>query len=500
MLRFKLALIVPFALALVMLEACNGTGGSNGNPNVLFSTLIDDADGDGVADEQDGCPEDAAKSEPGQCGCGELDIDSDQDGVANCNDECPSNELKTVAGACGCSESDDDADEDGTPDCIDECPNNPEKTEAGDCGCTAADTDSDEDGTADCVDGCPDDAGKTSPGICGCGESDADEDDDGTPDCNDGCPSDPFKTAPGDCGCGFGEATSAGDGAPITFVVAFNDPDSQFTEYYEDIERTLLQASNDWAALLSAPTPVSIEIQLSFINHEVAAATAASMTSVFVRDNGDFLVFEQGVASEIRTGIDPNGDAPDAQVNLDIDSLINYYWFDPDPAARTEPVPQCEFNGGWQCYLDAYSILAHEMGHAFAYNGLRNAETGAIGEYGSTFDDQIEVINGSMFFVGPNALAVHGSNVPLADPAHLDLVTLMNPIIDWGVRNSISDLDAAILDDVGLPMAGTSSECTPSLPSVRSVQPTILGPKPEPRGCMNPNCPHNLKARLKMPK
>ncbi len=498
MFRFKFALVVPFVLTLVLFAACNGTGANGNDPNILFSTLLDDADNDGIADEQDGCPDDADKTEPGQCGCGESDADSDQDGVADCNDECPNNELKTEAGDCGCSEAEDDTDEDGTPDCVDECPNNADKTEAGDCGCTAADTDSDEDGTADCVDGCPDDAGKTSPGVCGCGESDADSDEDGTPDCNDGCPSDELKTSPGDCGCGFGDTNLIEGGASITFVVDFNDPDAEFTEYYEDIERNLLQASNDWAALLSAPSPVSIEIQLSFINHEVAAATAASMTSVFVRDNGDFLVFEQGVAAEIRTGIDPNGDTPDAQVNLDIDTMVNHYWFDPDPAARTEPIPDCEFVGGqFTCFLDAYSILAHEMGHAFAYNGLRDADTGEIGEFGSTFDDQINVIDGSMFFVGAEAVAVNGSNVPLADPAHLNLATLMNPIIDFGVRNSISDIDTAILDDVGIPMATQSNECAPSTPSVRSVHPMILGPKPEPRGCWNKNCPHTLKAKLR---
>ena len=46
-----------------------------------------DADGDGVCDDFDGCPEDANKSEPGNCGCGvpetdvfgDLDCDGDYD-------------------------------------------------------------------------------------------------------------------------------------------------------------------------------------------------------------------------------------------------------------------------------------------------------------------------------------------------------------------------------------------------------------------------------------
>jgi subtilisin-like proprotein convertase family protein len=66
-----------------------------------------DADSDGLGDACDGCPDDAAKSSPGQCGCGTPDTDGDGDGTADCNDQCP--------------DADDtlDADGNGTPDCLD---------------------------------------------------------------------------------------------------------------------------------------------------------------------------------------------------------------------------------------------------------------------------------------------------------------------------------------------------------------------------------------------
>jgi hypothetical protein len=48
-----------------------------------------DADGDGLPDWLDGCPEDPDKTEPGGCGCGVADADSDGDGVADCDDNCP---------------------------------------------------------------------------------------------------------------------------------------------------------------------------------------------------------------------------------------------------------------------------------------------------------------------------------------------------------------------------------------------------------------------------
>ena len=45
-----------------------------------------DSDGDGHGDACDDCPSDAAKTEPGQCGCGVRDLDSDADGTADCDD------------------------------------------------------------------------------------------------------------------------------------------------------------------------------------------------------------------------------------------------------------------------------------------------------------------------------------------------------------------------------------------------------------------------------
>ncbi len=48
-----------------------------------------DSDGDGVVDGEDGCPDDADKTEPGVCDCGTPDDDTDTDGVADCDDNCP---------------------------------------------------------------------------------------------------------------------------------------------------------------------------------------------------------------------------------------------------------------------------------------------------------------------------------------------------------------------------------------------------------------------------
>ncbi|MBP7933041.1 MAG: SUMF1/EgtB/PvdO family nonheme iron enzyme [Phycisphaerae bacterium] len=188
-----------------------------------------DTDGDGTPDCVDECPADPAKVAPGRCGCDVSDVDTDADGTPDCVDECPADPAKVAPGRCGCGVSEVDTDGDGTPDCgvsevdtdgdgtpdcVDECPADPAKTAPGQCGCNVPDVDTDADGTPDCADECPADPAKVAPGQCGCDVSDVDTDADGTPDCADECPADPAKVAPGRCGCDVSDVDTDADGTP----------------------------------------------------------------------------------------------------------------------------------------------------------------------------------------------------------------------------------------------------------------------------------------------
>jgi len=128
-------------------EDCQLAGGSAGD-----SPCTDDADGDGVADGCDGCPNNPDLITPGACGCDTTD--SDGDGVADGCDGCPNNPGLIAPGACGCDTTDSDGD--GTLNCLDACPNDPLKSQsAGVCGCGVPDVDSDGDGVLNCNDRCP---------------------------------------------------------------------------------------------------------------------------------------------------------------------------------------------------------------------------------------------------------------------------------------------------------------------------------------------------------
>ena len=109
-----------------------------------------DTDGDGIEDSKDSCPDKAGLAEFNGC------PDTDGDGVADNNDDCP-----TVAGLkalAGCP----DADGDGVADAKDDCPK--VAGPAANKGCPYADTD--KDGVLDKDDKCPDVVGTVANNGC----------------------------------------------------------------------------------------------------------------------------------------------------------------------------------------------------------------------------------------------------------------------------------------------------------------------------------------------
>ncbi len=125
-----------------------------------------DADGDGVSDKKDECPDIPGLKEFNGC------PDTDGDGIPDKDDKCPeeagSKELQ------GCPDSDGD----GVADTDDACPNEAGSVEMNGC------PDSDGDGVADNMDRCPDVAGDAANGGCPLTDSDGD----GIPDKDDNCP------------------------------------------------------------------------------------------------------------------------------------------------------------------------------------------------------------------------------------------------------------------------------------------------------------------------
>jgi hypothetical protein len=192
----------------------------------------------------DACPDDPNKTEPGICGCGIPDVDSDNDGTLDCKDNCPTvanadqkdSDNDGIGDAC-----DSDRDGDGVDNSSDCAPDDPTKFKL---WTVYVDVDGDGHGAGTAVticgnatlpsgcselgdDGCPNDPNKTAPGICDCGIPDVDSDNDGTLDCKDNCPTVANADQKDSDNDGIGDACDSdrdGDGVDNSIDCAPDDP------------------------------------------------------------------------------------------------------------------------------------------------------------------------------------------------------------------------------------------------------------------------------------
>jgi hypothetical protein len=177
----------------------------------------------------------------------------------------------------------------------------------------------------------------------------------------------------------FGLAGAVPACAQVTFDVSFDTSADVLTVTEKaNVTSHLREAGRRWAQALGVTAERSIELRVS-VDASVPTANASSAAAGFIAVVGGRDMFEQGVAYELRTGVDLNGAEPDAYVTFGLGYLRTELWFDPDPVARVAPVPSNR--------TDAMSVALHELGHAIAYNGWADVTTGQPpAAYWSTFD------------------------------------------------------------------------------------------------------------------
>jgi outer membrane protein OmpA-like peptidoglycan-associated protein len=173
--------------------------------NYMNQMVSRDADRDGVADDRDGCVDQAEDKDGYQDTDGCPDLDNDHDGVNDAADKCADlgEDADGFQDDDGCPDLDND--QDGVQDANDKCPNEPEDFD-GDLdtdGCPDLVKDSDNDALPDDLDRCP----LQSEDIDGYQDDDGcpdlDNDLDGIPDETDKCPTQPetFNGVEDEDGC-----------------------------------------------------------------------------------------------------------------------------------------------------------------------------------------------------------------------------------------------------------------------------------------------------------
>jgi hypothetical protein len=257
--------------------------------------------------------------------------------------------------------------------------------------------------------------------------------------------------------------SSVSANAAMTYSVSFNDPFSQATSLYSAIDSHVGAALATWGASLTGSANVAVRVDIS---DATPRATGASVTSGFVRSAGSYNVFEQGLAYELRTGIDPNGAAADVVLTFNPNYLANELWFDPNPTLRSAAVASGR--------TDAMSVFLHEFGHAIGFNGWGDAITGAPpATFRSTWDDLVSFNGANTFFNGARAVSLYGAPVPitygnnfhignLPGPGASLVPDLMNGVqFNRGARYNVSSMDLAILADIGVGVVAGVGPVTP---------------------------------------
>jgi len=136
----------------------NGTK-PNGDPGVGCPIIgeEEDADNDGVPDDFDDCADTELGHSVDEIGCSEYQKDDDLDSVSNAEDSCPNTPISEIVDEIGCSESqrEVDTDADGINDPYDSCPGTMLGLMVDANGCAPNQLDGDNDGVNDNLDQCP---------------------------------------------------------------------------------------------------------------------------------------------------------------------------------------------------------------------------------------------------------------------------------------------------------------------------------------------------------
>ncbi len=222
-----------------------------------------------------------------------------------------------------------------------------------------------------------------------------------------------------------------------------------FGTYASKIETVLHKALDDIGQYVAAKGSFDISVEPEQTRNTVLAeaspATVATPADLSSQLSGASTssVFQV----ESLSGVDPNGSQPDATLYINMAHAASFN-FDPNlkPGANQ---------------YDLTSVLTHELVHALGFSGFL-PDTATT----SPFDQDISMQGGVPYFTGTEAEKVYGGAVPLAAASagtgsayyHVDLPggsDLMSSSLGKGEVHSLSPLDLAILDDIGIQLVGS---------------------------------------------
>jgi hypothetical protein len=242
------------------------------------------------------------------------------------------------------------------------------------------------------------------------------------------------------------------------FSMSIVDEEGLVPSYHTALLLNLQAAIENWGRYIKGLG--TIEVELVIDHSEIPSGGSKVSAEIGSVDN--ITVYREGVAHELLTGIDPNGNDADAIIYIGAEYLKQWFWLDPNPFKRTGNVPSDK--------EDILSTLMHEFGHALGMNGWKGADGVLPGEYQSVYDSHIVIQNGNPYFTGAAVAGLYGGLLPLSNPL-VDMNTVHHyghepdDMLDYGLmegntyfftgrRYYIDNIDLAIMKDLGLATSG----------------------------------------------
>lgn len=203
----------------------------------------------------------------------------------------------------------------------------------------------------------------------------------------------------------------------------------------------------------------TIDVELRF-DADTATMSAHSVDTQFVgtgkaQDGKTYRLYEDGVAAEIRSGVDVNGAKPDAIINVGTTNLDRYYWFD-ESLGSADDIPRDK--------TDGFRIMLHELLHTMGFNGwlANGGHTDPTASAASLFDRLVRFDGERSYFVGEHASKAYGAEVPLTNVHLGDAITFAEDRLTGGQtlmsydgpyngqRISLDPVVIGVLRDLGL--------------------------------------------------
>jgi hypothetical protein len=250
--------------------------------------------------------------------------------------------------------------------------------------------------------------------------------------------------------------TTVSGGTNLKYKIDLSEAD--LGDYLPQVSVSIKNAIENIGKYISSAA--TLDIKVFTRNADPNTLAEASTTMITATSNGQETI-DSSFVSDSMYGVELLSNNPDTSLYINIDRLGEMS-FDGKPASNQ---------------FDLTSILTHEILHGIAFTGLLGNDSGS--ELKTGFDQLISTVGGSPVFDGRHAkTANNGRPIPLSPATsgtgsafyHVAIPNdLMSESIKKGEVKTISALNVAMLEDMGVTVTGVSPNASPKVQTAAYV-------------------------------